>query len=99
MTTVTGRLILDDTVVGGMITVDDSVIVAIETSPSGPGPAAGPYIAPGFVDVHVHGGGGHDAMGGRAALDGMSRHLLRRGVTAFLPPAVTAPLAGLRGFA
>ena len=33
----------------------------------------GPYIAPGFVDVHVHGWGGHDAMGDAAALDGMAR--------------------------
>ena len=38
-------------------------------------------------------------MGDRAALDGMARHLLRRGVTAFLPTAVTAPLTDLRGFA
>ena len=52
----------------------------------------GPYVAPGFVDVHVHGWGGHDAMGDRAALDGMARGLLRRGVTSFLPTAVSAPL-------
>ena len=58
-----------------------------------------PYIAPGFVDVHVHGGGGHDAMGGADALDGMARHLLRRGVTGFLPTAVTAPLPALATFA
>ena len=43
----------------------------------------GPYLAPGFVDVHVHGWGGHDAMGDGAALDGMSRALLRHGVTSF----------------
>ena len=54
--------------------------------------ADGAYVAPGFVDVHVHGWGGHDAMGDRAALDGMARRLLRRGVTSFLPTAVTAPL-------
>ncbi len=68
----------------------------------GPGAAAeanGPYLAPGFVDVHVHGWGGHDAMGDPAALDGMARSLLRRGVTSFLPTAVTAPLAELRAFA
>ena len=61
--------------------------------------ADGPYIAPGFVDVHVHGWGGHDAMGDRAALDGMARRLLRRGVTSFLPTAVTAPIDELVGFA
>ena len=37
--------------------------------------------------MHVHGGGGHDAMGGGDALDGMAGHLLRHGVTSFLPTA------------
>ena len=36
-------------------------------------------------------------MGDRAALDGMARALLRRGVTSFLPTAVTAPLDELDG--
>ena len=58
---------------------------AVEPGSRRRGGAAGPYLAPGFVDVHVHGGGGHDAMGDRAALDGMARHLLRHGVTSFLP--------------
>src|SRR5436190_1668297 len=98
MTTVTGRLVLDDVVEEGTITVEDGLIVSIETGPSGSGSAGRPYIAPGFVDVHVHGGGGHDAMGGRAALDGMSRHLLRHGVTSFLPTGVSAPLTDLYRF-
>ena len=38
-------------------------------------------------------------MGGREALDGMARRLLRRGVTSFLPTAVTAPLDVLAAFA
>ena len=63
------------------------------------GADSGPYLAPGFVDVHVHGWGGHDAMGDLAALDGMARSLLRRGVTSFLPTAVTAPLPALAAFA
>ncbi len=59
----------------------------------------GPLIAPGYVDIHVHGWGGHDAMGSMADLDGMARALLRRGVTSFLPTAVTAPMDALLGFA
>jgi N-acetylglucosamine-6-phosphate deacetylase len=51
------------------------------------------------VDIHVHGWGGHDAMGDIAALDGMARALLRHGVTSFLPTAVTAPLDELAAFA
>ena len=95
-TVVSGRLVLDDRVEEGRITVEDGWITAVD--PTGSDVAA-PYIAPGYVDVHVHGGGGHDAMGDLAALDGMARHLLRRGVTAFLPTAVTAPLPALVAFA
>ena len=97
-----GRLVLDDRVAVGRLTVSDGVIASMDLDDA---PAAGatdpalPYLVPGFVDVHVHGGGGHDAMGDRAALDGMARHLLRRGVTSFLPTAVTAPLGDLTSFA
>ena len=101
--TVDGRLVLDDRVEPGRIVIEDGRIVAVDTgAPSGPGRSAasdGPLIAPGFVDVHVHGGGGHDAMGGAGALDGMARHLLRHGVTSFLPTAVTAPIDELVAFA
>jgi N-acetylglucosamine-6-phosphate deacetylase len=98
-----GRLVLDDRVATGRIRVEDGLIVAVDASDA---PGASPstaadlsFIAPGFVDLHVHGGGGHDAMGGHDALDGMARHLLRHGVTSFLPTAVTAPLPTLVRFA
>lgn len=95
-TTVSGRLVLDDRVAAGRITVEDGRIAAVDLADE---PADGPYLAPGFVDVHVHGWGGHDAMGDLAALDGMARAVLRRGVTSFLPTAVTAPLDALVAFA
>jgi N-acetylglucosamine-6-phosphate deacetylase len=95
-TTIEGRVVLDDRVASGRLTIDDGLITAVDVDDR---PAEdGPYIAPGFVDVHVHGWGGHDAMGDTAALDGMARALLRRGVTSFLPTAVTAPLDDLAAF-
>jgi N-acetylglucosamine-6-phosphate deacetylase len=94
--TVAGRLVLDDRVDDGRIVIEDGRIVAIEP---GPVPDGTGYVAPGFVDVHVHGWGGHDAMGDAGALDGMARALLRHGVTSFLPTAVTAPVADLVAFA
>lgn len=97
MTAVVGRLVLEDRVAGGRLEIDDSVIVDVSVD-DGVGEEA-PYVCPGFVDVHVHGWGGHDAMGDRAALDGMARALLRRGVTSFLPTAVSAPLDELAAFA
>ncbi len=53
--------------------------------------AAGLYVAPGFVDTHIHGLGGFDAMDGAAGVEGMSRELVKHGVTAFLPTLVSAP--------
>ncbi|HUP55799.1 MAG TPA: N-acetylglucosamine-6-phosphate deacetylase, partial [Methylomirabilota bacterium] len=84
-TVLSGTLVLDDEVANGRITIEGDQIIAVDLED---GPATdGPYLAPGFVDVHVHGWGGHDAMGDRTALDGMARSLLRRGVTSFLPTA------------
>lgn len=98
-----GRLVLEDRVVAGRIAIEDGWIAHVQPDDApDPGSTAGAaedrLIAPGFVDVHVHGGGGHDAMGDRAALDGMARHLLRHGVTSFLPTAVAAPLDRLTAF-
>jgi N-acetylglucosamine-6-phosphate deacetylase len=95
--TVGGRLVLDDRVANGRLSIDDSLISEIVLEEGAA--EDGPYLAPGFVDLHVHGWGGHDAMGDTAALDGMARALLRRGVTSFLPTAVTAPLDDLAAFA
>lgn len=93
---VRGRLVIGDAIVPSAISIVDEHIAAIEPDERA---VAGPIIAPGFIDIHVHGWAGHDAMGDEAALDGMSRALLQRGVTSFLPTAVTAPLDRLRSFA
>ena len=95
-TTVRGRLVLDETVSPGRVIIEDDRIAAVELDPR---EASGPYVTPGFVDVHVHGWGGHDAMGTEDDLQGMARSLLPHGVTSFLPTAVTAGLDTLRAFA
>jgi N-acetylglucosamine-6-phosphate deacetylase len=94
--TLVGRAVLDDAVVPARIEVAGGVIQAVDEDRAG---ADGPYLSPGFVDVHVHGWGGHDAMGDEAALGGMAQALLRHGVTSFLPTAVTSPLERLGAFA
>ncbi|MEO6350280.1 MAG: N-acetylglucosamine-6-phosphate deacetylase [Candidatus Limnocylindrales bacterium] len=92
---VSGRLVMDDAILEGSIEIADGRIVDVIM---GSVPEDAPLVSPGFVDVHVHGWGGHDAMGDLAALDGMSRALLGRGVTSFVPTAVTAPLTVLAEF-
>jgi N-acetylglucosamine-6-phosphate deacetylase len=96
-----GRLVLEDAVVAGRLTIEDGWIAAVDLEPGADVTAASglPYLAPGFVDVHVHGWGGHSAMGSTEELDGMARALLRRGVTSFLPTAWSTPLDELRAFA
>jgi len=79
-----GRLVIGDAVVPGRVVADDGWITAIVPDEAY---AAGPFVAPGFIDVHVHGWGGHDATGDAAELSGMARALLRQGVTSFLPTA------------
>jgi hypothetical protein len=67
---VRGRLVIEDAVVPGSLTIEDGWIAAVEPDEDDEIAAAGPYLAPGFVDVHVHGWGGHDATGDAAALSG-----------------------------
>lgn len=53
--------------------------------------AHGITLVPGFVDVHVHGAGGHDVMEATpAALDAVATTLARGGTTSFLATTVTA---------
>ncbi len=53
----------------------------------------GQVLAPGFIDIHIHGGAGHDVMQADAdSLAAVERLLARHGVTSYLPTTVTAPL-------
>ena len=50
-------------------------------------------LVPGFIDMHIHGGAGHDVMEANGgALPGMERFLARRGVSTYFPTTVTAPI-------
>ncbi|OCL27209.1 N-acetylglucosamine-6-phosphate deacetylase [Orenia metallireducens] len=50
----------------------------------------GKYVAPGFIDLHIHGAGGKDTMDANTeALTEISSTILQTGVTAFLPTTMT----------
>ena len=50
-------------------------------------------LAPGFIDLHIHGGAGHDVMeAGDGALPPVERLLASHGVSSYFPTTVTAPL-------
>jgi len=53
--------------------------------------ANGKYVAPGFIDIHVHGGGGHDFMdGNESAFLKIAELHARYGTTAMLPTTLTS---------
>ena len=48
--------------------------------------AGGMYVSPGFIDIHTHGGGGHDFMDGTAdAFLGAARMHAQHGTTSMVP--------------
>jgi N-acetylglucosamine-6-phosphate deacetylase len=54
------------------------------------------YIVPGFIDVHVHGVEGNDALEGGTAIATIAERLPRFGVTAFCPTSIACDPSVLR---
>ena len=54
-----------------------------------------PLLLPGFIDLHVHGGGGADTMEGGTAVATLARLHAQHGTTALLATTMTAPLADI----
>jgi N-acetylglucosamine-6-phosphate deacetylase len=53
--------------------------------------AVGQTAIPGFIDIHIHGAGGHDVMEGTGeAMSTVARTLARHGTTSFVATTVTA---------
>ncbi len=67
----------------------------IDVTGAPPATPTPPLVLPGFVDLHVHGGGGADVMAGAAAVRTMAGMHLRHGTTALLATTVTAPVADI----
>lgn len=52
--------------------------------------AEGKYVSPGFIDVHVHGGGGYDFMdGGAEAIIEAANFHLKTGTTSIMPTSLS----------
>ncbi len=83
-----------------LLFVEQGRVVEISSSISRSLPAGGSpvdlgdnIIAPGYLDLHIHGGAGHDVMDDSLeALPAIERLLARHGVTSYFPTTVTAPL-------
>ena len=83
-----------------LLLVEDGAIAEIWSLHSKPAPQSARLIdfgdavlTPGFLDVHIHGGGGHDVMEpDAAALPIIQKLLAKHGVTSYLPTTVTASI-------
>jgi N-acetylglucosamine-6-phosphate deacetylase len=85
----------------GTVMVEDGIITGVEEGNTDAGDAIaidaqGRYISPGFIDIHIHGGGGADFMDGtpEAFLTIAETHA-RYGTTAMLPTTLTSEKQGL----
>lgn len=59
--------------------------------------ARGNFVSPGFIDLHVHGGGGFDFMDGTMeAFRGIFNAHLKHGTTAMMPTTLTSTKEGIK---
>jgi N-acetylglucosamine-6-phosphate deacetylase len=94
MTTFTGRIVTPSGVVSGTLESDDAHISAITAAAIS---HEAPWIVPGFVDMHVHGGGGHSMTTGSAdETRAAAAYHLTRGTTTLLASLVSSPFELMR---
>ncbi|NKF22532.1 N-acetylglucosamine-6-phosphate deacetylase [Solimonas marina] len=75
----------------GVIHIEDGRIAVLDGAPA-PTAIDGEWtILPGFIDLHVHGGGGADVMDGGDAFTTIARTHARYGTTSLLTTTMTAP--------
>lgn len=95
MAELTGSILAPEGWVSGRVTFD-ARIAGLEGEPvAAPRP---PFVLPGFVDLHVHGGGGADMMAGAAAIRTAAMLHARHGTTSLLATSVTAPVEETAAF-
>jgi N-acetylglucosamine-6-phosphate deacetylase len=93
---INGQVITPNKIIkSGSVLIKDGIIAAIsEGNIDAPDAvvidAGGQYISPGFIDIHIHGGGGHDFMDNTIeAFLGIAGIHARYGTTAMSPTTLT----------
>ncbi len=85
-----GNILTPDGWVGGTIRFGER-INAIEGAACDPQSNSDDFVIPGFIDLHVHGGGGQDIMQGGDAPHVIGRMHAKHGTTSMLATTMTAP--------
>ena len=97
-----GKIILTDRIVEGAALLYTDVIRGIVPADQVPAEAtvidaAGGYVSPGLIDMHIHGYLGRDVCDGvEESIRTISRGLLEAGVTGYLPTTMTVDMAVIR---
>jgi N-acetylglucosamine-6-phosphate deacetylase len=82
----------------GLVRVRDDRIVEVRDAVRSASDHSGHWLVPGFVDMHVHGGGGYSfTAGDPAEARGAAEFHFAHGTTTLLASLVTAPLDRLAG--
>ncbi|BCF87259.1 MULTISPECIES: N-acetylglucosamine-6-phosphate deacetylase [Paraburkholderia] len=87
----TGNILTPEGWIHGTIESENGRITAITGHAVDPSTNDAPYILPGFIDLHVHGGGGADVMEAGNAIEAITRTHARFGTTSLLATTMTAP--------
>jgi N-acetylglucosamine-6-phosphate deacetylase len=79
---------------GTVVVTDETITAVVDGNVDVPGAdeidAGGNYISPGFIDIHVHGGGGHDFMDcDETAFLKIAETHARHGTTAMVPTTLS----------
>jgi N-acetylglucosamine-6-phosphate deacetylase len=95
-----GRVVMSDAVLDdAWVHVAGGAIVEVaERRPAADLPVVdlgGAWLLPGYIDLHVHGGGGHSVASSQEAMDAAVAYHRTRGTTATLVSLVTAPVEEL----
>ncbi len=99
---VNGKIILKDRVVENAALLYSDVIEGVVAKDCIPPDAeiidaAGGYVAPGLIDLHIHGYLGKDVCDGEAeSIRTMAGGLVKNGVTGFLPTTMTVDMAVIK---
>ncbi len=97
-TRIDGHILTTQGFVRGTLVHEHGRITQLQGTPANQAQvrAAGePLVLPGFIDLHVHGGGGGDFMEGGDVAARIARAHARHGTTALLATTMTAPLADI----
>jgi N-acetylglucosamine-6-phosphate deacetylase len=98
---VNGQLITPKGILKGCMFIEDGKIIEISDSNiDAPNAtevdAGGKFVSPGFIDIHVHGGGGYDFMDNSVdAFLGIAKLHARYGTTAMLPTTLSCEKSDL----